>query len=266
VHISEPKQIERKSSERKLPKPTQPEEDSLLQELSQLELELRNQTSADEISEVEQLRAKNLALKCEVDRLAASGDHSNSYSNHLVQEVKSLRMELARTEAERRKYETSKRLLDTLMDKSNKLKLENASKTGKIEEMKKLESVLRSELAELKRNCEFLINENRQLGQQVEEIKNRPSSSPMETTVESFYHEFLFPFNRKKETAKTLVSMHETLQKIERAVAVNAPSSLLDVRRCQASTEKVKEFVNELISASEKLEVSAVTLIKKYSN
>jgi hypothetical protein len=253
VHVSDP-----------LPKPLSDE--TLLQEISQLENELASG------AEIDELKAKNLTLKCEVDRLKSSVDTGNSsaYTNHLVAEVKQLRQELLKVETEKRKYETSKRLVESLIEKTNKLKADCTSKTSKIEEMRKHESLLKAELGELKRNCEALLQDNRQLNLELESVKTSNSSSESRTrtpqvSVDSFYHEFLFPFNRKRETGKALASLHETLQKIERCVAINAPACVLDVRRCISQSERIRDFFNELVSASEKLEVSAITLIKKYA-
>jgi hypothetical protein len=41
---------------------------------------------------------------------------------------------------------------------------------------------------------------------------------------------------------------------------------LLDVKRSSDSMHRLKDCVNELLSASEKLEISAVTLLKKKSS
>ena len=230
-------------------------------------------TTKDPMIEVDELRAKNLTLRCELDRLAAaalpSNEGGNAYTNHLVAEVKQLRSELLNLETEKRKYETSKRLIDSLIEKSNKLKTESACRASKLDEFGKRESLLKTELTELKRNCEVLLQENRSLNLELDRVKLDQSSTGPRSgggTVESFYHEFLFPFNRKRDLGKTLVGINEALQKIERTVAINAPSAVLDVRRCIGGVDKVKEMTNELIAASEKLEISSATLIKKLSH
>lgn len=159
----------------------------------------------DEMSEIDELKAQNLILKCEVDRLNAAKASSseggtNAYTTHLVAEVKQLRQELLQVETEKRKYETSKRLLDSLIEKSNKLKTESASRAAKIEELRKQESVLKTELSQLKQNCEYLLQENKQLNIQLEQRDSAARTNKGEVSVESFYHEFLFPFNRKESS------------------------------------------------------------------
>jgi hypothetical protein len=72
----------------------------------------------------------------------------------------------------------------------------------------------------------------------------------------------LFPFQSKREMEKSFITLHDSLAKIERAVAVNCPAVVLDVKRSSDSMHRLKDAVNELLSASEKLEISAVTLLK----
>ena len=269
VHLpspSPPKSSSKGPRKAKKESPRLSEED-VLKQLEDLERDIGGDVIGYE-KEIEDLRAKNMVLKCEVDKLSASssGESGNAYTSHLVSEVKHLRQELLNVETEKRKYETSKRLLDSLIEKSNKLKAESQGKSTKIEELRKHESTLKAELAELKKNCEYLLESNRVLNLELEQARKTNSARERRTdTIDSFYHDFLFPFNHKREMAKSVVSMHETLQRVERAVAVNAPSALLDVRRSLAHLEKLKDYVNELVAASEKLEISAVTLIKEKS-
>ena len=235
-------------------------EAQLVEDIDQLDLEL---TKLNSNEEVEELRSKNLVLKSELDK-AAVGSGGNAYTGHLVNEVKQLRQELAAVETERRKYQTSKRLIDSLVEKSNKMKVELGQKSAKIDDMKKSDSVLKHELAELKQNCEYLLDTNRRLNVDLEEAQSVPAAKPV--SIDSFYHEFLFPFGRKREMEKSFLSLHDLLHRIERNVAVNCPSSVLDVRKSGAQLEKLKDSVNELLSASEKLEISAATLIKSHAN
>lgn len=250
------------------------EEEVLRENVAQLDAELeevrRSSIMANDSSydasehEVQELRAKNLILRAEIDRIkinssAASG--ANAYTNHLLSEVKQLRQELASVESERRKYLTSKRLVESLIEKSNKSKAEVVAKQSKVEELRKSEELLRKEMTEMKRNCEHLIDLNRTLERDLNAARQIPSPPPV-PPVESTYHQFLFPFQRKREMEKNFHCIHDSLGKIERAVAVNCPSSILDVRRSSDSLSKLKDCVNELLSASEKLEISAVTLLK----
>ena len=248
------------------PKPRKPKKETpdVMNQLDELEREIGSDVLGYE-KEIEGLRTQNMVLKCEVDKLSAtsSADGGNAYTSHLVTEVKQLRAELLSVENDRRKYETSKRLVESLIEKSNKLKAEVGSKSAKIEQLREQETVYKSELSELKKNCEYLLETNRSLNLELENARSSKLIRKPETSIESFYHDFLFPFNRKKEMGKAILTIHESLQRIERSVAVNAPSSVLDVRRSLSTLDKLKDCINELVSAGEKLEISAVTLIKQ---
>jgi chromosome segregation ATPase len=253
VHLNGPK-----------PRKEKKEIPDVINQLDELEKEIGSDVLGYE-REIEGLRTQNMVLKCEVDKLSAtsSAEGGNAYTSHLVTEVKQLRAELLNVENDRRKYETSKRLIESLIEKSNKLKAEVSSKNAKIDQLREQETVYKSELCELKKNCEYLLETNRALNLELENARALKSIRKPETSIESFYHDFLFPFNRKKEMGKAILTIHESLQRVERSVAVNAPSSVLDVRRSLSTLAKLKDCINELVSAGEKLEISAVTLIKQ---
>jgi hypothetical protein len=222
---------------------------------------IQDNTQLDEIVE---LRSKNLLLKCEIDRLKLikvnQPQELNAYTNHLLTEIKQLRQELLSVETERRKYLTSKRLVESLIEKSNKNKQEIAIKNARIEELKKSEKNLRDEMHALKKDYEVI-------GKQVEELENarlkQQQQAEIKPAVDSLYHQFLFPFNSKRDVAKHFTSLYELLIKIERSCALNNPTCVLDIRKAQSALEKIKDNTNELISASEKLEISCVTLLKR---
>jgi hypothetical protein len=88
------------------------------------------------------------------------------------------------------------------------------------------------------------------------EAENKP-------TVDSLYHQFLFPFNSKRDLGKQIVALAELIIKLERNCAINNPSAVLDIRKAAATVESIKERANELINASEKLEISCMTLLKR---
>ena len=254
-----------------------PEERDLREGVAQLDAELeevrRSSIMANDSydvseSELNELKTRNLILRAEIDRLkiSSSSGNGNAYTNHLLSEVKQLRQELAAVETERRKYLTSKRLVESLIEKSNKSKSEALLKQSKLDEAKKTEDVMRKEMIEMKRNCESLLEMNRKLERELEVVKRASHAEPPAPCVESVYHQFLFPFQRKREMEKTFLSLYDSLGKIERAVAVNSPSVLLDVKRSSDSMHRLKDCVSELLSASEKLEISAVTLLKKKSS
>ena len=252
-------------------------EQELRQDISLLDAELdggrkRQEPSPSTIDtyegEITELKAKNLILRSEIDRLklgggGTTGVGANAYTAHLVTEVKQLRQELLSVEVERRKYSTSKRLVESLIEKSNKGKAEVAAKAAKMDELKRSEEAMRTELKEMKKNCDFLLESNRKLQSEMEEMKRAELEAESRApTIDSFYHQFLFPFNGKRDMEKSMVHLFELLAKIERNCAINCPSALLDVRKSIASLDKIKDCANQLIAASEKLEVSAVTVLK----
>lgn len=219
-----------------------------------------------ESDEVTELKSKNLALRCEIDKLKTSGSVGNTtaYTNHLLSEVKQLRQELLAVETERRKYLTSKRLVESLMEKSNKTRDDLHAKSVKIDELKKSEKAVREELHAVQKDCQTLVARNKELEAEIERLKNAAKAeAENKPTVDSLYHQFLFPFNSKRDWGKQIVALAELMIKLERNCAINNPSAVLDIRKAAATVESIKDRANELIGASEKLEISCMTLLKR---
>ena len=197
-------------------------------------------------NEISELKAKNLILRTEIDRLKISGGEGapNAYTSHLVAEVKSLRGQLLQFEQDKRKYLTSKRLVDSLVEKTNKLKSELAQKNKNRTDFDAVNANLRSELDQLRTDCEKLLAENASLRR-----------VPTESTSHQFralYTEFLFPFKDAKQVEKCLVRMFEIMRKFE--VSENQ-------KRGIETLDKLRLMVNSLIAASQKLEMSAACML-----
>jgi len=225
--------------------------------------------SADEIAE---LRAKNLSLRFELDKLRLSkmpppGNAVSNYSNHLLIELKKLRSEVEGMEIERRKFLTSKRLIDSLVEKSNKLKADCLVRDERIEKLNENERLLKLELSKMRDHCEYLLEENRSLeldrerGDTVGGGGNRRSlprpviattcntpTEPHTARVSSLYKQFLFPFRGRLEIEKIFSKL-------------KSPGIVVGDKGSKLLTD-LESRVLDLMSASEKLEVSAFCLIK----
>lgn len=250
------------SPEKSPPNPD-PLEEVIRHDLDRLDSELGRIARPDDSSLVEmyetelsEVKSKNLLLRNELDKMRLGGSSGfgtgNAYTSHLVNEVKGLRAELVALEAEKRKYLTSKRLVESLVEKTNKMKVDLSGKASKIKEMEAVGKSVKLELAELRSNCEKLLVDNAAL---LEHSQKAPPDPTLQ--FRSVYKEFLFPFDGKKDLERYLVRLNEALQKLERTVAVACPSAVMEVRRSLETLEKVRVNVNTLISACERLEVSA---------
>ena len=214
--------------------------------------------------EITNLRAKNLALKHELDKYRLGGAAGGSaYSTHLVNEVKKLRADLEATETEKRKYATSRRLIDSLVEKSNKLSGEIEARNDRIDRLLGNEKILKTELSKMRDHCEYLVGQNRELelGYAPSEVREIVRSSDPPQRIDSLYKQFLFPFRGKNELEMKLKKLMEFLAKVGQKASAGH-SVLLEIERANKLVDDIRGRVNDLIDASEKLEISAYCLIK----
>ena len=112
-------------------------------------------------------------------------------------------------------------------------------------------------------HCEYLMAQNRELELGYPHSDVREISRPSEPTprIDSLYKQFLFPFRGRNELATKLKSLTEYLSKISQKASAGH-SVLLDIERGNKLVDDIRGRVNDLIDASEKLEISAYCLIK----
>jgi DNA repair exonuclease SbcCD ATPase subunit len=185
----------------------------------------------------------------------------SAYSSHLVNEVKRLRAELETMETEKRKYATSRRLIDSLVDKSNKLSSELESRSERIDKLLLNEKILKTELGKLRDHCEYLVAQNRELelGYPTESKPANVSEPPQR--VDSLYKQFLFPFRGKNELEGKLKKLTDHLAKIGQKTNCGH-SPILEIDRANKTVDDIRGRILDLVSASAKLEISAYCLIK----
>ncbi len=224
-----------------------------------------SQPVSDNECEIAELRAKNLELKHELDKYRLGGAvGGSSYSNHLVNEVKRLRFELESMETEKRKYATSRRLIDSLVDKSNKLSTELESRSERIEKFIAIEKILKTELAKLRDHCEYLVAKNREL-----ELGYPTACQPTHVVeppqrIDSLYKQFLFPFRGKNELETKLKKLTDHIARIGQKSNCGQ-TTILELDRANKTVDDIRGRISDLISACEKLEISAYCLIKESS-
>ena len=224
--------------------------------------ESSHQAVSDQECEIADLRAKNLQLKHELDKYRLGGAVGGSaYSSHLVNEVKRLRAELETMETEKRKYATSRRLIDSLVDKSNKLSSELESRSERIDKLLLNEKILKTELGNFRDHCQYLVAQNRELelGYPTESKPANVSEPPQR--VDSLYKQFLFPFRGKNELEGKLKKLTDHLAKIGQKTNCGH-SPILEIDRANKTVDDIRGRILDLVSASEKLEISAYCLIK----
>ena len=227
------------------------EVEQLETEVSRLDMKLVSQV--DDSTEIFDLKAKNLTLKAEIDRLKMGNPVDNKlYASHLVSEVKTLRANLLAVESDKRKYLTSRRLVESLVEKTNKLKSDLDQKSGKLKEAESTNKMLKNELNLIRIECENLVKDNESLVCELEKPVTDPSLQ-----FKSLYQEFLFPFDKSKQLQSGILSVHDSLKKIQRHVQIHSPSIGLEVARGMELMESVRAHVNTLLAASDKLQISA---------